>query len=235
MALRRFAALGSELKFRLNSSWRYHCRWVADRVLDRRLDREFGIVSSDRRSLTELGIQSPDSRHYQPVSYDDFRALLNAIPISDRDVLLDLGAGMGRAVCLAAQYPFRSIIGVEISRDLCTVARQNVERIKPKLYCQDVQIVNANAMEYEIPGNVSVIYFFNSFSGPTLATVLNNIEASLRRAPRGLLFLFYGTASSEEFRQEAKRYGWVSLRSEIVLPTGAVGLIYVNCEHRGNQ
>ena len=89
---------------------------------------------------------------------------------------------MGRALCLAALYPFRSVIGVELSPELCKIAQQNVDRIKAKLRCQDVQIVNGNAIKYKVPSDVSIIYFFNPFVGEVMRKVLDNIALSLRAA-----------------------------------------------------
>ncbi len=227
---RQVAHLASEVRFRLRLSGHYHWRWLADRLRERHFDRKLGITSSERYSLAQLGLDLPDCTDYQPVSYSDFHKLLETVSIASQDVFLDLGSGMGRALCLAAMHPFRCVIGVEMSPELCAIARRNIERVKPKLRCQDVQVVNLDAIHYEIPSDVSMIYFFNPFGGGVLDKVLANIAASLRRAPRQLLILFYGTASNEGFRTEAKRHAWLTLRSETVLPTGAVGLTYANTD-----
>lgn len=224
------APLASELKFRLRLSLPFHWRWLADRLGDRYLDRKFGIVSSERRSLVQLGLEVPDCTDYQPVSYSDFHALLKRISIGSDDVFLDYGSGMGRALCLAALYPFRSVIGVEMSAELCAIAGRNIDRVRHKLRCQDVRVANVNAVDYEIPSEVSVIYFFNPFGGSVLAKVLTNIAASLHAVPRRLVILFCGTASSEAFRLEARTQRWLDLRSQIMLPTGTVGLIYENSD-----
>ncbi len=224
----RVALLASEVKFRLRLALPFHWRWLADRLGDRYFDKKFGIVSSERRSLAQLGLEISDCIDYQPVSYSDFRALLDSISIGSQDVFLDFGSGMGRALCLAALYPFRSVIGVEISEELCAVAHRNIERVKPKLRCKDVQVVNINAVDYEIPPHVSIVYFFNPFGGRVLSSVLKNIASSLQAVPRRLLVLFYGTATSEVFRARASSEGWLALRSKIMLPTGTVGLIYEN-------
>lgn len=41
-------------------------------------------------------------------------------------MFLDLGSGKGRMVLSAARFPFRRIIGVELSNDLTAIARRNV-------------------------------------------------------------------------------------------------------------
>jgi SAM-dependent methyltransferase len=217
-----------ELKFRLRTSWSSPWCLISDRLADRIADRKFGIASSECRTLRELGLDLPDCSRYQPISYSDLRKLLDSIGVSRGDVFLDFGSGMGRALCVAARYPFRAVLGVEVSTELCAIAKQNVDRARPKLLRADIRVINANALSYEIPAEASVIYFFNPFGRAILSTVLENIATSLRKAPRQIKILFYGTASSEDFRQEAERCGWLALRSTLKLPTGSVGLIYLN-------
>ncbi|MBV8070354.1 MAG: class I SAM-dependent methyltransferase [Acidobacteriaceae bacterium] len=221
----RFAQHFSELLFRVRGV-RYSRAWIVDRLRDRQLDRELGLESSDRRSLRELGIDLPESVDYQPVSYSDFRVILNSITVTPDDVFLDLGCGMGRAVCLAAFYPFRSIIGVEISPELCSIAKENIARIRNRLRCSDIEIVNANANAYDIPPEVSVVFFFNPFGGAIMSAVLGRVAESARQRPRSLRLLFYGTAAATVFRKEAERYRWLRFCTELKLPTGAAALIY---------
>jgi precorrin-6B methylase 2 len=200
--------------------------WAAGRLLDSHLDSHFGIVSSERRGTTELGLVSPDFVQYQPVSYPDMREILRRLEISTDDVFLDYGSGMGRAICLAAMYPFRSVLGLEISAELCEIARTNVHRIQNKLRCKNVEIIQANAVEYVVPANVSIVFLFNPFGGATLARVLDNIGQSVRRSQRKVQVIFYGTVSSMGFRREASKRSWLKLNSEMQLKTGAVALHY---------
>ena|SRR5438270_5150361 len=231
----RLSHLVRELAFRRRLQWRHWLNWILDRASDGYFDRKFGISSSERRSLARLGLDLPDCNDYQPVSYRDLRKLLDSVPICPQDVFLDFGSGMGRALCLAAQYPFRSVVGVEISPELCDIARRNIDRVKTKLRCHDIQIVNNNAIDYKIPSDISIVYFFNPFVREVMRHVLENVAASLRAAPRRILLLFSGTASTEAFRNEVKGHGWLALRSEIILPTGTMGLVYANNEWTGED
>lgn len=215
--------------FRLHRSWRYFWCWAADRLLDSYFDRKLGISSSERRSLAELGVILPNCIHYQPVSYYDFIPFLNSIPIRpQRDVFLDFGSGMGRALCLAARYPFRSVIGVEISPELCAIAQENLVRFRPKLLCQDVRVFNLDAAEYPVPGEVSVIYFFHPFFGNVLTKVLQNITKSLSDTPRRILILFYGSGLGATSLTQLRSCCWLTQISEIILPTGNLGCVFCN-------
>ncbi len=221
-------ALVAEVLFRLRGGPVRTWRWILDRIRDGRLDRQFGIYSSPKRSSKELGFQSPDLVPYQAVSFSDLREILDNSSISSRDVLLDFGSGMGRVVCFAAvRYELQSVMGVEISPQLCEIARRNLEGLRPRFKCCDVKIVNADAVEYEVPDHVTLVYFFNPFRGEVLTQVLENIERSCRRSPRRIRVLFYGTVSSRGFREEASRHPWLILEATRLLRTGAMLLSYV--------
>jgi precorrin-6B methylase 2 len=212
-----------ELLFRLRAGARSTLRWVVDRLTDRFQDRRFGIESAERRSCSS---SSTDFMPYQPVSYRDMQELLAALEIGPQDVFLDIGSGMGRAVCVAAMRPFRSVIGIEISDELSELARRNIQRIRDKLICRDVRIVTANAVAFAIPPEVSVVFFFNPLGGTALRDVLANIAASVRAFPRALRIVFMGTISAERFRREAAKPQALVLQSDRILKTGTRALIY---------
>src|SRR5579875_4169673 len=44
----------------------------------------------------------------------------------ERTVFLDVGAGKGRAMLLASQYPFLRVEGIELNSELATVAKANL-------------------------------------------------------------------------------------------------------------
>jgi precorrin-6B methylase 2 len=215
----------AELLFHIRAGPWKTFRWIADRLLDKQFDRRFGIESSQRG---ETKGYPPDAEQHQPISYTDMRQLLSRLTIRPEDVFLDYGAGMGRAVCLAATYRFKAVLGVEVSPELCRVAIRNLERGRPNFRCKDVRIVNANAVEYLVPTNVSVIFFFNPFGSETMEAVLDKIEDSLRQSRRNLRVIFYGTLSDTSFRGQAEKRDWLALESETVLKTGARVLHYVN-------
>ena len=46
-------------------------------------------------------------------------------------MFIDIGAGKGRILCLAAAYPFRRIVGVELVPSLVADCRANVASFQP--------------------------------------------------------------------------------------------------------
>jgi hypothetical protein len=86
----------------------------------------------------------------------------------------------------AAWYPFRRVIGPELSERLNSIARDNLQGTRSRLCCQDVQIVSADVLEYELPDYITVVLLNNPFTGPVFEAAVAKLVASLRRRPRHL-------------------------------------------------
>ena len=98
----------------------------------------------------------------------------------------------------ARNYPFGRVIGVEIASALTAVARENVDRMRSKLRCQDVEFVTSDAAQWEVPDDLTYVYMFNPFGGEIFRQVLANLCASLDRCPRSLKLLYAHPVHSPE-------------------------------------
>jgi tRNA A58 N-methylase Trm61 len=90
----------------------------------------------------------------------------------------------------AARYPFGRVIGVEISEELNRTARANLDRKKGRLACRNIELVTADAAEYEVPDDATVGYLFYPFTGETFDKVIRNILSSLDRNPRRFTLVY---------------------------------------------
>jgi hypothetical protein len=101
---------------------------------------------------------------------------------------VDAGSGKGRALLLASGYPFREVIGVELSPELDRIARANVLTYAPAR--SDVRSIQADVAEFAWPPGPLVIYMWNSFTGPVMERVLKNLEASVCGHQRELYLIY---------------------------------------------
>ncbi|MGE5112739.1 MAG: class I SAM-dependent methyltransferase [Acidobacteriaceae bacterium] len=133
-------------------------------------------------------------RLYQPTDPAEFRDILRQVPAEFLQfVFVDLGAGKGRALLLASEYPFREIIGVEVQPDLNRIAQENIIRISPHgRRCHRISALCMDARDFEFPQEPLILYLFNPFPDYVLETVMANLEESLRVHPRPA-FLIYNT------------------------------------------
>jgi SAM-dependent methyltransferase len=111
---------------------------------------------------------------YMPVSADVFQEAMRQLPI-DRSTttFVDLGSGKGRALILAHEYGFKSIIGVEYSARLIADARKNlhITGVSASLICQ-------SAAEYRFPSCPLLVFLFNPFGPEVLRSVLQHLPES---------------------------------------------------------
>src|SRR5690349_8562835 len=96
-----------------------------------RFDRRNGVCTTGKVSLQELGLTGERSVRYEATPIRFFHSVIARLNIDYQStVFIDFGSGKGRMLLLASHYPFRAIIGVEISRALCQIAIANSERYR---------------------------------------------------------------------------------------------------------
>lgn len=149
-------------------------------------------------ALVFLGELDPDAigpslefaTHYEPTPVAQAEALLDASPLAPENAtFVDLGAGMGRVVLLAARRAFRGVIGVDISPALVEIARENLTTARdPLRVARDVKIVRADAAEYAFPRGDLVVFMYNPFRGPVLDNVLANLRTTAEERDVVLLY-----------------------------------------------
>jgi SAM-dependent methyltransferase len=177
-------------------------RRMAGNVL---FERPAGIDTASIVRLHELGLDANGRIDYHPTPWLALKRVLSERDVAAHDVFIDFGCGKGRVVYQAAMYPFRRVIGVELSTELADIARDNVERSREKLTCRDVEIVNTDVLDYEVPDDVTMAYFFNPFKGEIFAAVLEKLLASLRRRPRELTIIYMDPAEEQALLRAGAR------------------------------
>ena len=86
-----------------------------------------GISASGSIWAKEMGILNPEFHCYRVSDYEMFRQIMRHVSLSaGEDVFVDYGSGKGRVVIMAAESPFRKVIGVEFSAQLHAIAKENV-------------------------------------------------------------------------------------------------------------
>jgi SAM-dependent methyltransferase len=112
------------------------------------------------------------------------RELLGALDVRDR-VLIDLGCGSGKVLLVASRFPFKALVGVELSSELAELAKANTAG-NPR-----IEIVVGDATTYAFSDDPLVVYLYNPFDGEVLAAVLDNLRRSLETSPRPTTIVYY--------------------------------------------
>lgn len=86
------------------------------------------------------------------------------------------------------------------------------QRARSRLRCRDVQVVASDATAYQLPSDITVVFFDSPFWGPVLSSVLNNIRDSLIRAPRELWIVF---KNPKHVLTEPDLDGWLTIEHKL--------------------
>ncbi|HYF28390.1 MAG TPA: methyltransferase domain-containing protein [Baekduia sp.] len=173
------------------------------------LERRAGISTAGHLTPEELGFDGAHRQRYQPTHWFALRRILPPREVGPQDVFVDFGSGMGRVVYQAAAgYPFARVAGVELSEQLHRIAEQNIERTRPRLRCQDVQLVCGDVLAFEIPDDLTVAFLANPFGGHIFQAVVDGLVASLVRRPRRLRVVYVNPVEEQRLLDA----GWREVR-----------------------
>jgi len=128
------------------------------------------------------------------------RRALDALPNLTDYSFVDLGCGKGRVTIIAAEYPFREIIGVEISPELAQIARSNIAKVEAENpSASKIQIIEGDATKLTPQGKRIVFYTFHSFGLELMKEFLKNLEANIGSAIEHCFFIYYNPVCGAVF------------------------------------
>jgi SAM-dependent methyltransferase len=176
----------------------------SDRSGGRSFDRAHGVTTHAVMLLSQLDATRTSeayahATHYEAVPVADLRAMLAALPADalPAATFVDVGAGMGRALLIAGEYPFKQIAGIELSPALFEIAKENLARARGlKTRCRDVRLIRGDARRRAFPKGDLVIFLFNPFDAQALGETLERVVAS--RAARDTVYALYHTPVHRE-------------------------------------
>ena len=164
-------------------------------------DRRRGVETSRLVKLEDLGIDPAKREHasanasgiaYMPTPAWFARAVLQDMGLRyENYTFIDLGSGMGRVVLAAAEYPFRKVVGVELSQELHEIAERNIAKVSDDLRAGAIELICRDAAEYPFPDGNCVIYLFNPFREAVMRRVLANLERTDSAARREIYIIYY--------------------------------------------
>lgn len=161
-------------------------------------DERFGVETSGLIYELPSGHQHDlYNNGYFAVAPSVFHAIMRAMQERlqldfQRFCFVDLGSGKGRALLLASDYPFREIIGVELSPKLDRVARDNIARYALAKRAPRAPVISmtGDATEFSWPAGPLIVYMWNAFTRPVMERVFENLQASLKEQPRELYLVY---------------------------------------------
>ncbi|MGD0292718.1 MAG: class I SAM-dependent methyltransferase [Terracidiphilus sp.] len=176
-------------------------------------DEEFGVRTSGLVAGRHLKSGHLHDRHataYYGVAPSVFHALMRRWQRSrpgwalEEVSFIDVGAGMGRAVLLAAELPFRQVVGVELNPTLVRIARRNLAIWRASGRAQSpMRLVCGDAVEFQLPAGPCLAFLFNPFGAPVMRRLLTAWRKSLAGQARQLDILYVNNEQERVLEQQA--------------------------------
>jgi SAM-dependent methyltransferase len=167
-------------------------------------DRQYRTDTSGFLAGDEILTGHPAEEHGSPYAGAQpsvLRTVLATLPGIERSTFIDLGCGKGRPMLIASEFPFRDIVGVELSPPLAAAARKNaaiIARRYPERTPIRVDVGDATA--YPMPDGDVVLFIYNSFDRELMSKVAENVDKALAAdSNRSIYVVFCNPASGDCF------------------------------------
>ncbi len=93
---------------------------------------------------------------------------------------------------MAADFPFRRILGIELLPELHRIAQENIRNYRSdSQQCFQIESVCGDAREFVFPSEPTVLYLFNPLPESALLQFIANLEKSLQVNPRPVYLLYH--------------------------------------------
>jgi len=178
--------------------WRYFTfRHRKQAKLNVIFDSEHGIETAAEVPLETMGVPRTDTVRgntvYRPLTESVFRAAVTAIGVDvEKYTFVDIGSGKGKVLFMAADLPFKRIIGIEYAVGLHEVAIRNVKTYRSNTQkCNAIEPIHADALEYQLPDGPLVLFIVNALEKATMGRLLQKWDRDAALKPDRPVLVIY--------------------------------------------
>ncbi|RSL15732.1 histone methylation protein DOT1 [Edaphobacter aggregans] len=136
-----------------------------------------GVLQFEEPS-TDIAQLPAEMVFYQPTPARHIFDLIHRVALTERDVLIDLGSGMGHVPLLAAICTSARSIGIELEAAYVDCARQSAQALN----LNNVAFIQQDARTADLSTG-TVFYLYTPFIGMILRTVLDSLRREAATRP----------------------------------------------------
>jgi len=112
------------------------------------------------------------------------RHLIDSLDIDCSDyTFVDYGSGKGRVLFAAAEFPFKKVVGVEISQALDTIAANNLKSYHGNSLLSEIELWCGDARQFPLPDGDIVLHMYHPFGPDILKEMLELIQQAKNAQP----------------------------------------------------
>ena len=146
-------------------------------------------------TAAEIVQPTPEMVFYQPTPARHIVDLIERTALNERDVLIDLGSGLGHVPMLASICTRARCIGIESEPVYVDCARRSAE----SLNLRNVTFIRQDARSADLT-NGTVFYMYTPFTGTMLRAVLDSLQREGQR--RDIRICTFGPCTSTVARED---------------------------------
>lgn len=127
---------------------------------------------------------------YGPTRSKPFMSLLKKLNLNKSSVFIDFGSGKGRVLMLVQKYGIKKAIGVELSPELCEIAKSNLQKVAPNF---DYQIIQSDMMKYKVTTG-DIFYFYDPCSKEVMKSCCQNILDYIQAKKKKITIIYHSNS-----------------------------------------
>lgn len=205
------AGVVTKLKWRL-----FQAQLALENPRSRAYDRRHRVETAREELLSNMGVAA-DSVDRGNYAYRVTWGWLIKKAMAQLDIdhprysFIDYGSGKGKAMLMASDYPFKTIIGLEYAKRLHDIAVDNCRTYhSPNQQCHSLEPVLGDALHYEPPAGPIVCFMCNPFDEATLRSVFNRWRTRYESGDREMRILYLNMRNIAEKGAVLEEQHWLA-------------------------
>ena len=175
----------------------YRVRYGTSIFIDKLRGVDFTVDMTNEEAGTDSEIAKIISSSQSKILLKTF----SKFNISETDSCIDFGSGKGFALTVLSRFPFKKLVGIELSEKVADISINNIKKLK----IPNVEIICMDARDFQDLDEFTYFYFYDPFPMPVFESVIENIVQSLEREKRKVT-LVYNNPNSRSAIENCGRF-----------------------------
>lgn len=174
---------------------------------EKKFDLKYGIETRHHILPKNLKVESKnkqDACSYAPIHINNFYASMKDLNIRYEDyIFIDVGAGKGRALLLAFDFPYKELIGIEFSKEIYDIATDNINKFKSiHNRSHNFKLLYMDATQYSFPEENIVLFLYNPFHGQVLKNFIENLRKHAEMTEKDFIIIYHYPMFSDLYDEQ---------------------------------
>ena len=146
--------------------------------------RKYSLFPAQQHNLHDLtAYESPHQDHtfFMPVSYRVLERIFPLLEAFRLKHIVDVGAGEGRALALAAYYGMETLTAIEVHPELAQRCRKQLTQIQGRFTHIHTSVFPLRFQDVTLPADTDLLFLFNPFGQKSMEALIEQIEAQIPR------------------------------------------------------